>query len=116
MITHPPAFSDLPVWRKIAILLLIAASFFFGLAGADRNLDYYGEAPYHPVYSTGHILRTYVLGHVRYLTLEEKENAFFQLSNSWAGLGMLTAFFLFVTSPKKPSLGQDRVKPFQSLR
>jgi hypothetical protein len=89
------------LWRRMLVLSLIAASVFFWFAGTDRDLDYYGHSPDHPIYSAGEVFKVYTLGHVRYVTLEEKENAFFQLSNSWAGLALLIAFFVWVTSPRQ---------------
>jgi hypothetical protein len=94
--------SDLSLWRKVLILALIAASLFFGFATADKNLDYLG-APDHPVVSTGQIFRVYASGYIRYVTLDEKENVFFTLGNSWAGLALLSAFFVWVTSPSDNS-------------
>jgi hypothetical protein len=101
ILQRAPSFSDMALWRRILILSLIAAFFFFGFAATDRNLDYYGHSPDHPIYSTGQVFKVYALGYVRYVTLEEKGNVFFQLSDSWAGLALLIAFFVWVTSPKQ---------------
>ena len=105
MIENPPAISEVPLWRKILITCLIAAFVFLGAATMDKRLTIYGEAPDHPVVSTGQVYEVYAIGQIRYVTLQEKENPLLGRAGSWCGAAFVAAFLLWVSSPKKTARG-----------
>jgi hypothetical protein len=67
----------------------------------DKALTIYGEAPDHPVAATGQVYGIYAMHHVRYVTLQQKENPLLGRAGSWCGAGFVVALFLWITSPKK---------------
>ena len=104
VVKHPPAISDLPLWRKIILAVALAFFLLIGAVGIDKHLTIYGSAPNHPVPSTGQVYAVDVMhGYIRYVTASEKDS--FDLwagrAGSWAGAAFVGAFFLWITYRKK---------------
>jgi hypothetical protein len=114
MIREQVSFSNLPLWRKIAIGVCLALAVFVGAMTFNKEIDIYGSAPDHSVASTG---RTYPLkvnhGSLRYLTADEYGRLDFweSTAESVAGAAMLVAFLLFVTY-RDPLRRVSRALPF----
>jgi hypothetical protein len=101
-IENPPAISDVPLWRKLLIVCLMAFFVFVGAASLDKEFTIYGSAPDHPVPATGQIYEVNVMhGNIRYVTLEEKESPFLGRAGTWAGAAFVSAILLWITSRKK---------------
>jgi hypothetical protein len=104
MLEHPPAISDLPVWRKIALAVALAFVVLIGTVSIDKHLTIYGSAPDRPMPSTGQVYAVEVMhGYIRYVTASEKDS--FDLwagrAGSWAGAAFVGAFFLWITYREK---------------
>lgn len=109
MIENPPAFSGLPVWRKVLMVCALAFFVFVGFASVDKRLTIYGAAPDHPVPATGQVFEVYAIGHIRYVTLDEKESPLVDgRAGSWAGAAFMAIFFLWITSPHLRQTYQSR--------
>lgn len=111
MIEHPPAFSNLPMWRKVVIVCAFAVFFFIFIASVDRQFTIYGSAPDHPMPATGQVYPVDVMhGYIRYVTLQEKESSLLGAAGSWAGAAFVAAFFIWITGPRRSD--RKSVQPF----
>jgi|SRR5579864_803519 len=112
MIEHPPAMSDLPIWRKILIVCALAFFVLISFAMVDKEMTIYGSAPDHPVPVKGEVYQVDVMhGYIRYVTLKEKESPLLGRAGSWAGAAFVVVFFLWITSPRK-SNRKRLIRPF----
>jgi len=77
-----------------------------GIVAADKHLTIYGSASETPVPAEAKIYPVDVMhGNIRYVTFAEKES--FSLwagtAGSWGGVAFVIAFFVWITSPRKPA-------------
>ena len=76
-------WSDVPLWRKAAIVLAVIVFFLVGHTLFDKELTIYTSAPAHPNLVTKQIYPVHVNhGYLRYLTSEETESL-----ASWRAVG-----------------------------
>ena len=106
-VEHPPALSDLPLWRRAFIVCALAFALVVTALAITKQLAIYGSAPDHPVPATGQMFEIYALGHTRYVTLAEKESPLVGRAGSWLGAAFVAAFALWITSPKETSSTQN---------
>jgi hypothetical protein len=104
---RPPSLNELPVWRRSLFLFLLGLSLLITVKGVDKGLTVYSSAPDHPIPEKGQIYSVDVEhGNIRYLSASEKES--YDLwggrAGSWAGAGVVGAFLLWITSPKKKNI------------
>jgi hypothetical protein len=86
--------SDLPIWRKIALICCLGAFSHLGPIGAYDDFNIYTSAPDVSTPATGQTYPVHVMhGSLEYVTWKEREEVFFWREKAnLAGIPMVVAF------------------------
>ena len=81
--------SDLPLWRKLCLILCGAVWLFIGCKHLSKEAGIYSAAPHAPITQTGQIYPVHVNhGNLRYVTIVEFENWEFWHDNAGTVIGI----------------------------
>jgi hypothetical protein len=96
-------WSDLPVWRKIALLCCLGAFSYLGPIDAYEHFKIYTSAPDVPTPATGQTYPVRVMhGSLKYVTWREREEvSSWREKASMAGIPIVLAFLVLATFRQK---------------
>jgi hypothetical protein len=83
-------FSELPIWRKVSIVLAVSLFFFVGYKLFSKEAEIYASAPGAPIAATRQVAPVRVNhGYLRYVTPETAESLAFWRHTTGPSVGTL---------------------------